>query len=78
MCRQLGVPAATVGIPEHRAQPGPRTPQEWTLLQQAPSIGERITRVDAGVDAINNSLGCLEQLYPDRTGDACSINATGS
>jgi two-component system cell cycle response regulator len=59
VCRQLGVPAADeawilqaaqlhdvgkVGIPDEiLRKPGPLTPQEWAFLQQAPSIGERIT-----------------------------------
>jgi diguanylate cyclase (GGDEF)-like protein len=43
--------------------------------------GDRTQRVRQGgatLDAINNSLGYLEQLYPDRIGEACFIDASGA
>src|SRR3954454_8029401 len=43
--------------------------------------GDRDRRVRHGgptVDAINNALGYLEQLYPDRIGEACFIDASGA
>ena len=42
--------------------------------------GSRDLRVRRGgpvVDAVNNSLAYLEQLYPDRIGEACFIDASG-
>jgi diguanylate cyclase (GGDEF)-like protein len=38
----------------------------------------RVRRGGATLDAINNSLGYLEQLYPDRIGEACFIDASGA
>jgi diguanylate cyclase (GGDEF)-like protein len=43
--------------------------------------GDRDQRVRRGgptLNAINNSLGYLEQLYPDRIGEACFIDASGA
>jgi diguanylate cyclase (GGDEF)-like protein len=43
--------------------------------------GNRDLRVRRGgpvVDAVNNSLAYLEQLYPDRIGEACFIDASGA
>ncbi len=43
--------------------------------------GERDQRVRRGgptLDAVNGSLGYLEQLYPDRIGEACFIDASGA
>jgi diguanylate cyclase (GGDEF)-like protein len=43
--------------------------------------GNRDQRVRHGgptLDAINNALGYLEQLYPDRIGEACFIDASGA
>src|SRR5690348_4815479 len=40
--------------------------------------GQRVRRGGATLDAINNSLGYLEQLYPDRIGEACFIDASGA
>ncbi|MEV6488892.1 HD domain-containing phosphohydrolase [Actinoplanes sp. NPDC051633] len=43
--------------------------------------GDRDQRVRRGgptLDAINGSLGYLEQLYPDRIGEACFIDASGA
>ena len=39
---------------------------------------QRVRRGGATLDAINNSLGYLEQLYPDRIGEACFIDASGA
>src|SRR4051794_27708515 len=39
---------------------------------------QRVRRGGATVDAINNALGYLEQLYPDRIGEACFIDASGA
>jgi diguanylate cyclase (GGDEF)-like protein len=39
---------------------------------------QRIRRGGPTLDAINNALGYLEQLYPDRIGEACFIDATGA
>jgi diguanylate cyclase (GGDEF)-like protein len=39
---------------------------------------QRVRRGGATIDAINNSLGYLEQLYPDRIGEACFIDASGA
>ena len=43
--------------------------------------GDRDQRVRRGgptLDAVNDSLGYLEQLYPDRIGEACFIDASGA
>ena len=43
--------------------------------------GDRDQRVRRGgptVDTLNESLGYLEQLYPDRIGEACFIDASGA
>lgn len=43
--------------------------------------GDRDQRVRRGgptLDAVNGSLGYLEQLYPDRIGEACFIDASGA
>jgi diguanylate cyclase (GGDEF)-like protein len=43
--------------------------------------GDRQARVRRGghtLDAVNNALGYLEQLYPDRIGEACFIDASGA
>jgi diguanylate cyclase (GGDEF)-like protein len=43
--------------------------------------GDRDRRVRRGgptVDAVNDALGYLEQLYPDRIGEACFIDASGA
>jgi diguanylate cyclase (GGDEF)-like protein len=43
--------------------------------------GDRDQRVRRGgptLDAVNGSLGYLSQLYPDRIGEACFIDASGS
>jgi diguanylate cyclase (GGDEF)-like protein len=39
---------------------------------------QKVRRGGATLDAINNSLGYLEQLYPDRIGEACFIDASGA
>src|SRR5919112_2168326 len=39
---------------------------------------QRVRRGGAALDAVNNSLGYLEQLYPDRIGEACFIDASGT
>jgi diguanylate cyclase (GGDEF)-like protein len=39
---------------------------------------QRVRQGGATLDAINNSLGYLEQLYPDRIGEACFIDASGA
>ena len=39
---------------------------------------QRVRRGGATLDAVNNSLGYLEQLYPDRIGEACFIDASGA
>jgi diguanylate cyclase (GGDEF)-like protein len=39
---------------------------------------QRVRRGGATLDAINNSLAYLEQLYPDRIGEACFIDASGA
>lgn len=39
---------------------------------------DRVRRGGATLDAINNSLGYLEQLYPDQIGEACFIDASGA
>src|SRR3954452_18512494 len=39
---------------------------------------QRVRRGGPTVDAINNALGYLEQLYPDRIGEACFIDASGA
>jgi diguanylate cyclase (GGDEF)-like protein len=43
--------------------------------------GDRDRRIRRGgptLDAVNNALGYLEQLYPDRIGEACFIDASGA
>jgi diguanylate cyclase (GGDEF)-like protein len=43
--------------------------------------GDRDQRVRRGgptLDAVNDSLGYLERLYPDRIGEACFIDASGA
>src|SRR3954464_936706 len=43
--------------------------------------GDRDRKVRRGgptLDAVNNALGYLEQLYPDRIGEACFIDASGA
>src|SRR4051812_34582722 len=42
------------------------------------SRGQRVRHGGPTVDAINNALGYLEQLYPDRIGEACFIDASGA
>src|SRR3954452_4350053 len=39
---------------------------------------QRVRRGGSTVDAVNNALGYLEQLYPDRIGEACFIDASGA
>jgi diguanylate cyclase (GGDEF)-like protein len=39
---------------------------------------QRIRRGGPTLDAVNNALGYLEQLYPDRIGEACFIDASGA
>jgi diguanylate cyclase (GGDEF)-like protein len=39
---------------------------------------QRVRRGGPTVDAVNNALGYLEQLYPDRIGEACFIDASGA
>jgi diguanylate cyclase (GGDEF)-like protein len=39
---------------------------------------ERVRRGGPTLDAINDSLGYLERLYPDRIGEACFIDASGA
>jgi diguanylate cyclase (GGDEF)-like protein len=46
------------------AEPGSRT--------------ERVARGGPAVDAANDALGYLEELYPDRIGEACFIDAGGA
>src|SRR3954468_23142716 len=41
-------------------------------------LDQRVRRGGPTLDAINNSLGYLEQLYPDRIGEACFIDASGA
>jgi diguanylate cyclase (GGDEF)-like protein len=39
---------------------------------------QRVRRGGATLDAVNDSLSYLEQLYPDRIGEACFIDASGA
>src|SRR3954468_2286573 len=41
-------------------------------------LDQRVRRGGPTLDAINNALGYLEQLYPDRIGEACFIDASGA
>jgi diguanylate cyclase (GGDEF)-like protein len=42
------------------------------------SRAERVRKGGTTLDEINSSLGYLEQLYPDRIGEACFIDASGA
>jgi diguanylate cyclase (GGDEF)-like protein len=39
---------------------------------------QRIRRGGSTLDAVNDALGYLEQLYPDRIGEVCFIDASGA
>jgi response regulator RpfG family c-di-GMP phosphodiesterase len=83
VCQQLDVPAAEVarirqaaqlhdvgkvGIPDEiLRKPGPLTPQEWAFVQQAPSIGERITLSAPALAAVAPLVRSARERY-DGTG----------
>jgi diguanylate cyclase (GGDEF)-like protein len=83
VCQQLNVPAADaarirqaaqlhdigkVGIPEEiLRKPGPLTPQEWTFIQQAPAIGERIILSAPALAAVAPLIFSARERY-DGTG----------
>src|SRR3954447_1524453 len=57
------------------------TAHSWEYRRFYAERGDRDRRVRRGgptLDAINNSLGYLEQLYPGQIGEACFIDASGA
>ena len=83
VCQQLGLPGAEVarirqaaqlhdigkvGIPDEiLRKPTPLTPDEWAYLQQAPSIGERITLSAPALAAVAPLIRFARERY-DGTG----------
>ncbi|MEN3304514.1 MAG: hypothetical protein V7603_716 [Micromonosporaceae bacterium] len=97
VCRRLGLPpgdearirqaaqlhdVGKVGIPDDVLhKPGPLTPDEWTFLQQVPSIGERITAAAPALAHLAPVVRSARERYdgtgyPDRlAGDDIPLGA---